>query len=88
MCPFLGTKTIAQQIAWLGHDAFNRAARDVIVYPTLKDAKGKVYGEYVKLSHSEDRMLVYMRTYGAGHMVNEKRGAEAKGMFHRWYFWA
>jgi len=86
MCPFLGTKTISQQIAWPGHDAFNHAARDGVVYPALKDAKGKVYGEYVKLSYSEDRTLMYAKIYGAGHMVNEKRGVEAKGMFYRWIF--
>jgi len=82
-------KAAAALVSW--GSVFNRKdrnrfrsclSRDEDTYSTIATSNGATaYANYVKAGK-----LNYVRVFGAGHMINEAKPAEAKHLFETWVF--
>ncbi|PVH85294.1 alpha/beta-hydrolase [Cadophora sp. DSE1049] len=92
ICPFTLVKDTALNTVWTETDPdpslgtktakFQKcAARAETTYKKLSSPSSPGYASYIRAGR-----LSYARVFGAGHMVNEKKPAEAKHMFENWIF--
>ncbi|KAF2001044.1 alpha/beta-hydrolase [Amniculicola lignicola CBS 123094] len=73
--PFTAVKATAEELRWNNRDTF----RECLRRPEDQLKKLGTYGSYVRFDQ-----LTFARIYGAGHMINENKPAEAKDMFEKW----